>query len=252
MKNLSRIALIWLSIVIVFSCSGDDDRVVVIPSSFVTNNSTDFFINKDGTVDLTINGAFSTGNDLSGDVVSRGFVYGTTFSTIPNANNTITATGPQNEIIGQLKNLPSGNTYYIRGFFELNDGTYFYGNEIQASTSANASNTRSIKIEMESTPFFVSSTEITPQINITEVKKEMPIEVGFEYSTNNDFSNSTIRKADNYTGEHIQGNLLIKSYQEVISGLNPSTVYYFRPYSKYKDGTITNGGTSTVSHTTNN
>ncbi|MDY8134469.1 hypothetical protein [Aquimarina sp. 2201CG5-10] len=231
----------------IVSCSNDDDNATPIDDrNFTTNAETDFFINRDGTVNLTISGSFKDGNSSFGSVLSRGFVYGTTSNTEVNANNTVVAAGPQDMLTGAIQNLPSGQTYFIRGYFEMSDNTYFYGNEIQASTNVNASTIRTLVMEMEPTPFFVSSTEITPQINVTEIQKESPTEIGFEYSLNNDFSNSTILL---YTGP--AQNIRITSYQEVISGLTSSTTYHIRPYAKYADGTITNGGTSTVSITTN-
>ena len=38
----------------------------------------------------------------------------------------------------------------------------------------------------------------------------------------------------------------------ILSFLTSNTVYYFRPYAKYADGTKTNGGTSTASYTKSN
>ncbi len=79
------------------------------------------------------------------------------------------------------------------------------------------------------------------------------MEIGFEYSINNDFSNSSIRAISDYNGIHNQGIILVKEHaSEVIDGLTAGTTYYFRPYAKYNDDTITNGGDNTISFTTSN
>lgn len=46
------------------------------------------------------------------------------------------------------------------------------------------------------------------------------------------------------------GNIFITTYSEFVTGLTSNTLYYFRPYAKYADGTKTNGGTSTAFFTT--
>lgn len=247
MKNLLNSALCLIIITLNLSCSSDDDVPTPIDDrSFTTNTETSFFINHDGTVNLMVSGKF-TDLSSSSTVQSRGFVYGTTTNTEVTATNTVVATGPQNSVTGNIENLPSGKTYFIRGYFEMSDGSYFYGNEIQASTDVDASSTRSLKMEMEPTAFFTSSTELTPQVNVTEVEKESPKEIGFEYSLKKDFSNSTIALVTSSIG-----NIRVANYQEVLSGLTPATLYYFRPFAKYVDGTVTNGGTSTTSFSTSN
>ncbi len=252
-KNLFKAVVLTIALLTLNGCSSDDDTPTPAPvdtRSFTTDASTDFFINRDGTVDLVITGEFTDG----GTVVERGLVYGTASNVQVNTTNTVVSFfGPQNDITGYIENLTSGQTYHIRGYFEMSDGSYFYGNEIQASTDVDASNTRSLSMEIESTPFFISSTEITPKLNITESLKELPVEIGFEYSLNNDFSNSTIELITDYASEYTNGVLVGNSYAtEVLDGFSPSTQYYFRPYAKYADGTTTNAGTNTVSFTTNN
>ena len=48
------------------------------------------------------------------------------------------------------------------------------------------------------------------------------------------------------TGYSILGSILM-SVRPVL----PNTKYYFRPYAKYADNTVTNGGISTATMTTN-
>ncbi len=245
MKNVLRTVLCLTILTSTISCSNDDDGTTpAIQKSFTTNADTDFFINSDGTVNLTVSGAFQ--DTSSSNVTSRGFVYGTSSNTEVSDTNTVGASGPQDSVTGNILNLSSGETYYIRGYFEMSDGSYFYGNEIQASTDVDASSTRSIVLGMEPNPFFVSTTELTPQVNVTEVTKESPTEIGFEYSLNDDLSDSTTVMVSGITG-----NITLSSYQEVISGLTSSTTYYIRSYVKYADGTSTDGGASIVAHTTN-
>lgn len=240
-------------VTITFGCSSDDDNNIapIDDRSFTTNTATDFFINHDGTINLMVSGAF-TDLSPSSTVRSRGFVYGTTTNTEVNATNTVIAIGPQNSVTGNIQDLPSGRTYFIRGYFEMSDNSFFYGSEIQASTDVDASSTRSLKMEILSTPFFVNSNTITPTINITELEKESPKEIGIEYSLNSDFSNSSM-KSFTPTTSGFGGNIRVTDYSTVaIEGLTISTLYYMRPYAKYVDGTVTNGGTSTTSISTSN
>lgn len=219
--------------------------------AFTINSDIDYFINADGTVNLIVLGTFQ--DDVNfGNVTNRGFVFSTSSNPEVSTNNTSNVGGNNSAATGYIKNLASGQVYYLRGYFEMSDGSYFYGNEIQTSTTVDASTTRTITMEIESTPFFISQTEITPKLNLSNVTKEVPTEIGYEYSVNSDFSNSILKKIANYSGVHNQGVLVITSYSsELITELNTSTTYYFRPYAKYTDNTVTNGGASQVSFTTN-
>ena len=227
-----------------FTINSADNR------AFSINSDIDYFINADGTVNLIVSGTFQ--DDVNfGYVTNRGFVFGTLSNPEVSNNNTSNVGGSSSNATGYIENLTSGQIYYVRGYFEMNDGSYFYGSEIQASTAFDASTTRTITIEIESTPFFISQTEITPKINLSNVTKEVPTEIGYEYSINSDFSNSISKKIANYSGTHNKGILVVTSYSsELITGLNTSTTYYFRPYVKYADNTVTNGGPSTASFTT--
>lgn len=249
MKNLVKVTLCLLSIVS-FSCSSDDDTSasVVDNRSFTVYNQTDFFINSDGTVNLSVSGTFT---DDSNDIKNRGFVHDTASKPEVKEGNTTEVAGSNTNATGYIKDLEKGRTYFVRGYFEMSDGSFFYGEEIEVSTDVDASMTRSIAIEIESDPFFISDNEITPEINLLSVAKELPVEIGLEYSVNSDFSNSSMQKINNYNGKHNQGVLVSTNYaSEVISGLNASTTYYVRPYAKYADDTIANGGTSTASFVT--
>ena len=259
-KNLYK-TVIALSIALITlnSCSKNEDNSIIDNRSIVTNTDVDFFINIDGTVNLVVSGTFNnTTDDLItfGNIQSRGFVFGTSSKQIANSTNTLVLIGP-NPLIGYITNLPRGENYFIRGFFKMDDGTYFYGNEIQVSTDLDASTSRTISLEIEATPFFLSRTEVTPTINISNLTKEVPTEIGYEYSVKNDFSDSIIKNINSYDGATFwdlqQTVLLTQSYTtEVITGLTPSTTYYFRAYAKYADGDITHGGSTTVIFTTNN
>jgi len=245
-RNLFNAVLFCFLAIAIYSCSKDDPSVVD-DRSFITNTEVDFFINRDGTVNLTVNGTYNDGSNTFGEVVRREFVYGTTPKPTVNSTNTAIAAGSGN-VIGVINNLQRNTTYFIRGFLEMNDGSFFYGNEIQASTNVDASNTRSITIEMI-TPktIAIESTKIDGAVKVIEVVKESPIEIGLQYSINSDFSNA-VTVLDN----DFEGNVIVTSYFADATNLTPSTAYYFRPYAKYADGTITNGGTSTIIVTTTN
>lgn len=240
-------------LVVIISCTKDEDNDPVVDHRSIIT-STDFFINNDGTVDLMLTGDFviTTEDLLSfGNQKRKGFIYSKTSNETPNSTNTLAVPGPST---AYLNNLPKGENYYIRGFFQMEDNSYFFGEEIQVTTDVEASSSRTITLEIESTPFFISQTEVTPTVNISNLTKEAPAELGFEYSVNSDFSNSTTKDIEDYDGAtipNLSGVLLHPSYStEVISGLTASTSYYFRSYAKYADGTITNGGTNTATFTT--
>ncbi|WP_310991530.1 hypothetical protein [Aequorivita marina] len=245
MKNLFKTVICLLALTLTFSCSSDDDSMEPIDTrSFSTDSNVDYFINRDGTVNIIVSGQYTDSPNL-GDVTNRGFVYGTTTNPVVNGNNTETALG-SNPVNATFRNLDTGQTIFIRGFFEMSDGTYFYGNEIQVSTTIDASSTRSISMTIKPDLFFQNSEGITPELEVTAIEKESPIEIGFEYSLNSDFSNSSIT-----LDPDMPGNIFLTIYSEFITGLTSNTLYHFRPYAKYADGTTTNGGTSTATFTTN-
>ena len=251
MKNFLKVSLFFLSIVSLVSCSNDDDTNSPTDNrSFTTNTTTDFFINMDGTVNLIVSGAFQ--NDANfGNEINRGFVFGTSSNPQVSANNTSNVDGSSSAATGYIEGLTSGQTYYIRGYFEYDDGTFFYGNEIQASTDVDASASRDLTLAIESDAFLIQTNFITVTLNINDVMKEMPVEVGIEYSINSDFTNSSTNEVEGFNGVHNEGVILTTSYSAVAEPLTSGTLYYFRPYAKYADNTVTNGVTSTASFTTN-
>lgn len=245
MKNLLRGLAVGFLAIVSLSCSEDDTLNVGYETSFTIQPSTDLFVNRDGSVNVLVKGAFKDTNPNS-VVIERGFVYGLTPNPKIESGNTTEAKGViENIVVGDLRNLEKEKTYFVRGYFKKVSGNHFYGEELKVVTGANVKDTRSITLEIVAKPFFVSQTEITPEIKVIKIEKESPVEIGFEYSTTEDFSDS---KKVVISG--VQGNFMEKEYQEVISGLKASTTYYFKPYAKYADGTITNGGTSKTVITT--
>ncbi len=246
MRNLMKGLLICVITLMAVSCSKEDNLNAnqFAKKSFVTKKATDFFVNRDGSVNVTVNGGFQ---DPRGEGEERGFVYGESSNPLVNLNNTIVAAGPiQENVFGVFRNIAKGKVYYVRGYFRLKNGSYFYGKEIVFNTNIDASKTRKLSMEMLAKPHWVSSTEMTPQLDVTELEKESPKEIGFEYSVNKDFSNS--KKA---LAKDIKGNIRVTKYAVlVIKGLTAKTTYYFRPYAEYNDGTVTNGGKSVVELTT--
>ena len=240
------VVLFCFSTIALFSCSGDD-AVVLDERSFVTHTDTDYFINRDATVDIILTGAFDDGSENFDNIVRRAFVYGTATKPTVNTTNTAIAVGPGN-VSATIKNLKRNTTYFIRGFLEMSDGSFFYGNEIQASTQVDASQSRSIAMEMI-TPksIAIESTSIAAAMRVTELEKESPIEVGIQYSLNSDFTDAITLLADN-----LEGDVFATSYFADASNLTAATDYYFRPYARYADGSLTHGGTHTIIIRTNN
>lgn len=248
-KSLSTV-LYLVIIGVTLSCSKDDDSTPSDNRNFSTNATTDFFINSNGTVNLRVSGAFQDDENF-GTVTSRGFVYGTTSKPEVNSNNTSNVNGSSSVATGYIENLSSGQSYFIRGYFEYSDGAFFYGNEIQASTDVDASTDRSVNLDIESKAFLIQTNFITVIINVNDVMKEMPVEVGIEYSENSDFTNSSTTTVENFDGIHNEGAIVVRSYSAVAEPLMSGTQYYLRPYAKYADNTVSNGGTSIASFTTN-
>ncbi|MDO6745468.1 hypothetical protein Q4553_12880 [Tenacibaculum soleae] len=251
MKNFLKVSLFFLSIVSLVSCSSDDDTMNPIDNRvFAINSDIDYFINFDGTVNLIVSGTFQDDANF-GNVTNRGFVYGTSSNPQVSTNNTSNVDGSSSAATGYIEGLTSGQTYYIRGYFEYDDGSFFYGNEIQATTDVDASTSRNVTLDIESDAFLIQTDFITVTLNINNVVKEMPIELGVEYSVNIDFTNSSTNAVENFDGIHNEGTIVITSYSAVAEPLMSGTQYYFRPYVKYADNTVTNGGTSTATFTTN-
>lgn len=246
MRNLIKGLLFCMMTLMVVSCSKEDNLNVsqFTKKSFVTKKATDFFVNRDGTVNVTVNGGF---RDPEGEGEERGFVYGESSNPLVNLNNTITAAGPiQENVFGVFRNIEKGKVYYVRGYFRLKDGSYFYGKEIVFNTNIDVRKTRKLSMEMLVKPNLISSTEARPQLDVIELEKESPKEIGFEYSVNKDFSNSKKALAND-----INGNIRVTKYATiVIKGLTAKTTYYVRPYAEYNDGTVTNGGKNIVELTT--
>ncbi|MFD1015109.1 hypothetical protein [Winogradskyella rapida] len=251
MKNLIKTVFIFLTAISIVGCSNDDETLNPVDDrSFTTNATTDFFINKDGTVNISVSGTLQDNGSI-GNVINRGFVYGMSSQPEVNPNNTAMALGEFDSVTGYIEGLTPTANYFIRGYFEYDDGTFFYGNEMQVSTDIDASTNRTISLDLESEAFLIQTNFITVTININAVEKEMPIEVGVEYSLSSDFSNSSSNAVENFSGAHNQGTIVVTSYSAVAEPLQSETLYYFRPYAKYADETFTNGGTSTASFTTN-
>ncbi|CAL2085338.1 hypothetical protein [Tenacibaculum sp. 190524A02b] len=243
MKKLINQVILFTAILLYVSCSNDqsNDIKTIYTKEFITKEVTSTFINRNGTVYLTVSGTFKD-TDPNSNVTERGFVYGLSTAPTVGNSNTELAIGPGEDTSGNFRSLEKGKTYYIRGYFKMSDGSFFYGNEIQASTVVDFSTTRTLKMTMRPDPFWRSSTEMTPQLDVTELTQESPVELGFEYSLKDDFSDSIISIVD----LDMNQNFRVTFYQKVLSGLTPATKYYFRPYAKYADGTITYGGVSTA------
>ena len=251
-KDLFKSVILVLISITLFSCSKDSNEQEIVDNrSFTINTPTNFFINKDGSVNVSVTASFVE-NASFGNAIDKGFVYGTSSNPTVGNSNTSNVHGSNTNATGYIESLAKGQNHYIRGFFKYDDGTFFYGDEIQVSTAVDFSTTRTITLEIEDTPFFRSQTEITPILNLSNITKEMPMEIGYEYSVNADFSNSSTKAESNYEGIHNEGVVLVTEFTEVISGLTAGTTYYFRPYAKYNDNTITNGGATAVTLTTSN
>ncbi|WP_442265805.1 hypothetical protein ACSIGC_16130 [Tenacibaculum sp. ZS6-P6] len=248
---IKSIVLVFVSLIF-FNCSSDrNEPEIVDKRSFITNTTNDFFINKDGSVNVNLIATYVEDTSF-GNVIEKGFVFGRTSNPTVSTSNTSNVHDASANATGYIENLIKDETYFIRGYFKYENGTFFYGNEVQVSTNVDVSSTRTITLEIEDTPFFRSQTEITPILNLSNLTKEMPKEIGYEYSINQDFSNSTFKADSDYDGIHNKGIVLITEFTEVISGLTAGTTYYFRPYAKYNDNTVTNGGANTVTLTTSN
>jgi len=248
--NILRMAICVSIIALLFSCTKDDEEILPTDDrSFITDATTDYFINIDGSINLSVSGTFSK-EDEFGARIEKGFVFGTASKPEVGTNNTVILEGSSSAATGYIKNLPSGKSYFIRGYFKYDDGTFFYGDEIEVSADIDASAEREVTLTIESSAYLIQLDFVTVNLNINNIIKEMPIEIGVEYSEDNDFSNSSRNKADYFDGAHNKGEIVVKSYQAVAEPLESGTTYYFRPYAKYADGKVSNGGTSSATFTT--
>lgn len=244
-------AVVCLSIItLLFSCSKDDDEIPPVDNrSFITDEATGYFINIDGSINLAVSGTFNKEDDF-GARIEKGFVYGTKSKPKVSENNTVILDGSSSAAFGYIRNLESGMTYFIRGYFKYDSGTFFYGDEIEVSTDIDASESRDISLKVESKAYLTQVDFITVYIKVISIENEMPVELGIEYSLKSDFSDTKRNRASSFDGAHDHGVLITTSYQAVAEPLQSGTTYYFRPYAKYSDGLISNGGTSPVTFTT--
>lgn len=248
-NNKYAILLVLLSLTILSCEQPIASSGVEAHHSITTDSDVDFFINYDGSVSLTVNGDINISYGTSSIViVESGYVYSRTENPVIGTDNTEIALGP-NPVHATFYSLPSNQTIFIRGYFKMSDGSTIYGNEIQTTTEVEAGSTRSIAMIMKPETHITHYTWLTPMLTVTEISKESPVELGFEYSVNSDFSASKIALETDVAGK---GNIFeTVVYSEAIENLNEGTKYYIRPYIKYADGITSNGGNSVVSFTTN-
>lgn len=251
LKNLSKAVLIVLSMTILFGCSSDDDAVMPLDTrSFTINQNPDFFINSNGTINLSLKGNYTDADFITyGTVTERGFVYGTSATPVIGTDESVIAIGINGEIEAFVDGLTKQN-YFIRGYFKMSDQSIFYGTEVQIDTNIDASETRTITMTIDTDPFFVSETELTPIVRVPLLLKEAPVELGFEYSINNDFTGTTNTIIiESFEGINILGISVITDnvfYSELITGLTPGTDYFVRAYAKYSDNVIVNSAAVTL------
>ncbi|CAL2085344.1 hypothetical protein [Tenacibaculum sp. 190524A02b] len=242
-KSINQLAL-FITIVFLVGCRNDQDLELklVHTKEFNTDRINGVFINRNGTAYLRVVGSYED-TDPNSNVIERGFVYG--FNTDPEVgdSNTVPALGEPESVVGHLDWLERNRNFRIRGYFKMNDGSFFYGNEIGANTFFDLSGTRSLELEMNSLPFWRSTTEITAELKVVKLNSESPVDIGFEYSVNANFSDSKLALIDLNINRNFQTG---SSYRKELSGLIPNTKYYFRPYAKYADGAITTGGITTA------
>jgi len=244
MKSIIQSVLIYLCLFSLASCSSDDQLIYEDTRSFVTHDQVDLFINHDGTINLTVTADIYDGTPI-GAIVNKGFVYSSSPNPQVSTTNTVDVRSQYNVATGYIQNVPMESYYYIRGYFEMSDGTYFYGDEVQVDANIDAQSIRKITLKMRESTYWQSATAMTVLVDVSDIRVEMPIIIGFEYSSHSDFSDSVQIPISSYNG-----NLGYEWYQQVIEELTSETTYYIRPYVIYRDGTITHGGNSIGVYTT--
>ncbi len=234
------IQVMFLSLLLI-SCTTDDDAGGVIEdfknASFITNESPTFFIESDGKVTLTVSGSFEDGNSNS---IKRGFVYATSPNpTVTSVSKTVDAIGPGDKAKGKIMGLNQNTEYYIRGFIQNDKGDYFYGNVIKVTT-VKEGGSKSVTLEINP-PIDLGITirSAVFSVAIKEMIGEAPVEVGVQYSTNNDFKDFTTLKSS-------ESQIILGGHGVRVWFLNPTTKYYFRPYVKYRDNSVLVGEDKTI------
>jgi len=145
MRDLIKLAILAMGVMLYVACKEDDKIELVDNRSIITNNEVDYLIGRNGDVSIIVSGGFSNKEYSLASVQTKGFVYGLTPEAEVNTRNVIELTEP-NQVKGEIENLLIGEIYFIRGYFKMSDGTYFYGNEIQVSTMINERNVKLLKL----------------------------------------------------------------------------------------------------------
>jgi len=237
-KVLSSFIKVFIFSVLITSCSSDDDSgsIPEKEASFVTDENPVAIIENDGSGKVTVK---VTGRWDDGTVspIERGYVYGTTPNLTVDSNSlTVKVTGNAET---DIKGLEQNTIYYIRGFIRKSDKEYFYGNEIEITTPKETRDDKvTITIEQPSN-LAIDIRNVLVRINVEEIIGKAPVEIGVEYSKESDFSNTEFKKSD-------ETEVVKNSYDILVISLDPTTEYFIRPYVKYSDGSIENGGTSFV------
>ncbi|CAL2093336.1 hypothetical protein [Tenacibaculum sp. 190524A02b] len=210
--------------------------------SFTLETDTDFFINRDETINILVKGKYNEGTNPN--IIIRGLVYaeGSTMPDPKKGHKTAFVSKDNKDVNAKVPSLPKGKVFTIRGYLVDNKGNYTFSNAITVSTNVDASTSRSLTFEFSSNKYFaINPTTFEPtsvifsNVKFVEIIKEKPKYLGVEYSLKEDFSDAEIL--------YISQNRTINNtgYALFIKGLQTDTKYYLRPIAKYADGTVVKG-----------
>ena len=161
----------------------------------------------------TVSGSIE--DDGGAEITDKGFVYGTSSSPDMETGFVVSAGSGSDSFSISLSGLSPNGTYYIRAY-AVNPAGTSYGEEHAFTTKTALPSIGTISLESK------TSSMLRLSALILDDGGETPSEVGFYYSTSEDFTLSSALKAS--------ASLSGSTFKAEITGLARATIYHVRAY----------------------
>jgi phosphodiesterase/alkaline phosphatase D-like protein len=202
MKNLSRISLAFVAIIVLLVVTSCKKKEIPVVSTTAVSN-------------ITVSGVTSGGNitsDGNAGVVSRGVCYGTAQAITITDPHTTDGSG-SGTFVSTVAGLAGGTTYYVRAYATNSEGTG-YGNAVSFKTPGSAP----IVSTLDATALQTTGATLNGLVNASYLSTT----VTFEYGLTASYGSTATASQSPVTGS------TSTNVSAVITGLNPGSTYHFR------------------------
>jgi hypothetical protein len=206
---------ICIALVVLLSCSEDEDPVIVatVSTSAVTSIT-----------QTTASGGGNVTADGNGDVTARGIVWGTTTAPTVSLTTKTSSGSGLGSFTGDMTSLSANTTYFVRAYATNSAGTA-YGSE---STFETLSHTSASASTSEATGVTENSASVAGEV-ISEGSSPVTVR-GIVWGTASGPTISLPTKTSNGTGGG--------SFTGSLTNLTPNTVYFAKSYATNTAGTV--------------